>query len=313
MKANPNRIARWLVAVAGALAIASFTEVNAGAADSQEVFKTPQAAAAALADAARNNDARAAMQILGPNSREVILSGDKVADKEAAQDFAKSYQQMHRLAYGDKGQVILYLGAENWPFPIPIVAQASGWVFDTAQGEKELLYRRIGSNELFTIATLRELAAAEHEYKDGNSDRQFARRLMSTSGTHDGLYWPVSSGEAPSPIGPLVASAAQEGYPTGTKGPSPFHGYFYRILTSKGANAPGGEKNYLTDGKLTGGFAIIAYPATYRSSGVMTFLVNQDGLIVQKDLGPDTVKLAAAMTAYNPDKSWTEVREYSGR
>jgi len=209
--------------------------------------------------------------------------------------------------------VILYLGAENWPFPIPIVEKNGGWIFDTAKGEKELLYRRIGSNELFTIATLRELAAAENEYKASNSDHQFARRLMSSSGTHDGLYWPVAAGQAPSPIGPLVASAAQEGYPTGANGPSPFHGYFYKILTGQGANAPGGQKNYLAEGKLTGGFAILAYPASYRSSGVMTFVVNQDGFVVQKDLGSDTDKMAAAMSSYNPDKSWAEVKEYANQ
>ena len=313
MTTTRNLFGRWLVALAGVLAIATLTEVRALAADSQEVFKTPLGAAAALANAAQNNDAKAAMQILGPDGRAVIASGDAVADKNAAQNFAKSYEQMHRLAYGEQGQVILYLGAENWPFPIPIVQKNGGWMFDTAKGEKELLYRRIGSNELFTIATLRELAAAEHEYKDGNSDHQFARKLMSSSGTHDGLYWPVSSGQTPSPIGPLVASAAQEGYPTGTNGPSPFHGYFYRILTSQGADAPGGQKDYAVDGKLTGGFAILAYPASYRSSGVMTFLVNQDGVIVQKDLGSDTDKAAAAMSAYNPDKGWAEVREYSNR
>ena len=311
MKSNRRNLERWLIAVTGAIAIASFTGINARAADSQDVFKTPQEAAAALAAAAESNDAKAAMEILGPNSRAVIESGDAVADKDSAQNFARAYEQMHRLAYGEKGEVILYLGAQNWPFPIPIVEQKGGWIFDTAKGEKELLYRRIGTNELFTIATLRELADAEREYKSGNPDHQFARKIMSSSGTHDGLYWPVASGESQSPIGPLVASASQEGYPTGTNGPNPFHGYFYRILTSQGANAAGGQKDYVTDGKLTGGFAIVAYPASYRSSGVMTFLINQDGLVVQKDLGPDTGKLAAAMSAYDPDKSWTEVREYA--
>ena len=313
MTTTRNHFGSWLVAFAGVLAIASYTEIGVRAADSQEVFNTPQKAAAALAEAARNNDAKAAMQILGPDGRAVIASGDAVADKDAAQNFATSYQQMHRLAYGEQGQVILYLGAENWPFPIPIVPKDGGWIFDTAKGEKELLYRRIGSNELFTIATLRELASAEHEYKDSNPDHEFARRLMSSGGTHDGLYWPVSSGQTPSPIGPLVASAAQAGYPTGANRPSPFHGYFYKILTGQGADAPGGQKDYAVDGKLTGGFAILAYPASYRSSGVMTFLINQDGAVVQKDLGAETEKVAAAMTAYNPDKSWAEVREYSNR
>jgi hypothetical protein len=311
MKRNGNHSTRPLMIFATAVALVSLSGSGTIAADVQQVFKTPEAAAAALAEAAKNDDAKAATQILGPGSLKLITSGDTVADKNAAQRFAKDYAQMHRLAYGEKSDVILYIGAENWPFPIPIVEQDGRWVFDTAKGEKELLYRRIGTNELFTIATLRELAAAEEEYKSSNSDHQFARKLTSDTGTRDGLYWPVSAGETQSPIGPLVARAASEGYPSGTQLPTPFHGYYYKILTSQGANAPGGQKDYMVDSKLTGGFAILAFPASYRSSGVMTFIVNQDGFILQKDLGPDTEKLAQALGEYNPDNTWTEVKEYS--
>jgi len=275
----------------------------------QKIFGSPAAAAAALADAARNDDSAAALQILGDGAKKVIFSGDKVADRNAAENFAADYQQMHRLAFDSDGRVILYIGARNWPFPIPIVKQGDGWRFDTAAGEKEILYRRIGANELFTIATLRELADAENEYRGAN--QQFARRILSDPGTRDGLYWPVSGSEPPSPIGPLVARASAEGY-TGSAGhPTAFHGYFYRIITSQGGNAPGGARDYIVDGKLTGGFAILAYPAEYRSSGVMTFVVNENGEVLQKDLGADTEKLASAMNAYNPDKSWTVVPEYS--
>jgi hypothetical protein len=275
----------------------------------QKIFGSPAAAAAALADAARNDDSAAALQILGDGAKKVIFSGDKVADRNAAQNFAADYQQMHRLAFDSDGRVILYIGARNWPFPIPIVKQGDGWRFDTAAGEKEILYRRIGANELFTIATLRELADAENEYRVAN--QQFARRILSDPGTRDGLYWPVSGTEPPSPIGPLVARASAEGY-TGSAGhPTPFHGYFYRIITSQGGNAPGGARDYVVNGKLTGGFAILAYPAEYRSSGVMTFVVNENGDVLQKDLGAGTERLAPAMNAYNPDKSWTVVPEYS--
>ena len=275
----------------------------------QKIFGSPAAAAAALADAARNDDSAAALQILGDGAKKVIFSGDKVADRNAAQNFAADYQQMHRLAFDSDGRVILYIGARNWPFPIPIVKQGDGWRFDTAAGEKEILYRRIGANELFTIATLRELADAETEYRVAN--QQVARRSLSDPGTRDGLYWPVSGTEPPSPIGPLVARASAEGY-TGSAGhPTPFHGYFYRIITSQGGNAPGGARDYVVNGKLTGGFAILAYPAEYRSSGVMTFVVNENGDVLQKDLGAGTERLAPAMNAYNPDKSWTVVPEYS--
>jgi Protein of unknown function (DUF2950) len=249
--------------------------------------------------------------ILGGDAKEVLSSGDPVADNNARDNFVAKYDQMRRLAYDDRGRVILYLGADNWPFPIPLVKSGDGWVFDTEAGKRELLFRRVGRNELYTIDVLADLADAQEEYaseiRDNASVKQFAQKIQSEPGKHDGLYWTVSSGEEESPIGPLIADATAEGYKTGAAAAIPFHGYYYKILSRQGKTAPGGAKDYLVDGKMTGGFAFLAYPATYGASGVMTFMINQDGVIVQKDLGTNTAKVANGMTEYNPDKSWEEV------
>jgi DUF2950 family protein len=277
----------------------------------QQVFPSVTAAAKALVAAARIDDMAALSSILGGEAKEVLSSGDPVADNNARDNFVAKYDQMQRSAYDDQGRVILYLGADNWPFPIPLVKSGNGWVFDTEAGKRELLFRRIGRNELFTIDVLADLAEAQQEYaseiRDDSSVKQFAQKIQSSPGKHDGLYWPVSSGEEESPIGPLIGDATAEGYKTGATAPIPFHGYYYKILSRQGKNAPGGAKNYLVKGTMTQGFAFLAYPATYRASGVMTFMINQSGVIVQKDLGPDTAKTANKITEYNPDKSWDEV------
>ncbi len=277
----------------------------------QQVFPSAAAAAKALVGAARIDDMAALSSILGGDAKEVLSSGDPVADNNARDNFVAKYNEMNRLGYDEKGRVILYLGADNWPFPIPLMKKAHGWVYDTAAGKRELLYRRIGRNELFTIDVLADLAEAQQEYASETLDdggvKQFAQKIQSDPGKHDGLYWPVSSGEEESPIGPLIADATAEGYKTGTGTPIPFHGYYYRILTRQGKNAPGGAKDYLEQGKMTQGFAFLAYPAKYRASGVMTFMINQDGVIVQKDLGGDTVKVAGEITEYSPDANWQEV------
>jgi hypothetical protein len=279
----------------------------------QQVFPSAAAAAKALVGAARIDDMSALSSILGGDAKEVLSSGDPVADNNARDNFVAKYDQMQRLAYDDRGRVIMYLGADNWPFPIPLVKSGDGWVFDTEAGKKELLYRRIGFNELYTIDVLADLADAQEEYaseiRDDASVKQFAQKIQSAPGKHDGLYWPVSSEQEESPIGPLIADATAEGYKTGAAASIPFHGYYYKILSRQGKNAPGGAKDYLVDGKMTQGFAILAYPATYRASGVMTFMINQDGVIVQKDLGPNTAKVANGITEYNPDKTWEEVDE----
>ena len=276
------------------------------------MFPSPDAAASALVAADKANDMKTLSSILGPDADQVLSSGDPVADKNARDDFVRRYQEMHRLEYDDQGRVILYVGANNWPVPIPLVKNNGGWIFDTADGKEELLYRRIGRNELFTIKVLEDLADAQAEYaseaRDGESTNQFAQKILSDPGKHNGLYWEAAGGQPESPIGPLVASATAQGYKKDSGGnPIPFHGYYYKVLTRQGRNAPGGAKNYLVKGKMTNGFAFLAYPAAYRASGVTTFMINQDGVIVQKDLGPDTGKLTSGINAYNPDKTWQEV------
>jgi DUF2950 family protein len=278
----------------------------------QQVFPSPDAAASALVAADKTDDMKTLNSILGPDADQVLSSGDPVADKNARDDFVRRYQEMHRLEYDDQGRVILYVGANNWPVPIPLVKNNGGWVFDTAAGKEELLYRRIGRNELFTIKVLEDLADAQAEYaseaRDGESTNQFAQKILSDPGKHNGLYWEAPGGQPESPIGPLVASATAEGYKKDSGGnPIPFHGYYYKVLTRQGRNAPGGARNYFVNGKMANGFAFLGYPAEYRASGVMTFMINQDGVIVQKDLGSDTARSASAITEYNPDKTWQEV------
>jgi len=282
--------------------------LSAGAQEAgQKTFSSPQDASKALYDAAKGDDTQAILAILGPSSESVIHSGDAVQDKKGHDDFIARYEQMNRIGRQTDGSRILYLGADNWPFPIPLVQKGGQWYFDTATGKQEILFRRIGKNELAALRVLNYLVQAQQDYYQGAHDgatHQYAARILSTEGKQDGLYYKVAEGQAESPIGPLIAYATGEGY--GDKG-APFHGYFYRMLHSQGANAPGGAKSYSVDGKMTGGFAFIAYPAEYRNSGVVTFLVDQDGVIYEKDLGKDTGTLAPAIPSFNPDKTWIRV------
>lgn len=297
--------------LAGVL-VASFASADDTA--TQQVFTSPDTAASALVAASKADDMKGLASILGQEADQIISSGDPVADNNARDNFVRRYQEMHRLEFDDQDRVILYIGADDWPVPIPLVKKGGGWVFDTAAGKEELLYRRIGRNELFTINVLEDLAAGQTEYAseahDDEGTGHFARKIMSDAGKHNGLYWETAAGETESPVGPLVASATAEGYEKDKEGnPIPFHGYYYKVLTRQGRNAPGGARNYLVNGKMTKGFAFLAYPAAYRASGVMTFMINQDGVIVQKDLGANTLELAAQMNEYNPDKTWQEVNE----
>ena len=276
------------------------------------VFGSPEEAAAALFAAVKSDDSAALGSILGADSQQLLSSGDPVADKNAMAQFASEWDQMHRLAYDDQGRVIIYLGSDNWPAPIPIIKKDGGWVFDTGAGKDELIYRRIGRNEIYTIGVLENLASAQREYRGEDHDgHQFARYILSDPGKQDGLYWETAEGSPPSPIGLLVADAATQGYKVQKHGEgataAPFHGYFYKVLDSQGKDAPGGEKNYIVDGKMIGGFAFVAWPAEYRSSGVMTFMINQDSVIVQKDLGPDTASIAKDISVFNPDSTWEQV------
>jgi len=216
---------------------------------------------------------------------------------------------MHRLFREPDGTVTLYIGAENWPTPIPLENKGNVWYFDTDAAKKEILFRRIGRNEMSTIVVCRQLAAAQKEYYASHNE-EYAQKIFSDEGQHDGLYWKAADGEPKSPIGPLVASAVAEGYPKDQGGPpTPFRGYFYHVLTRQGKAAPGGAKNYIVNGKMTAGFAFVAYPAEYRSSGVMTFIVGADGVVYQKDLGKKTEAHAKSWTEYNPDSSWQKVEE----
>jgi hypothetical protein len=274
----------------------------------QQVFQTPEAASKALVTAAKSDDMNGLSSILGPDADQLLSSGDAVADNQGREDFVRRYQEMHRFAYDDEGRVILYIGADNWPAPIPLIKKDGGWIFDTAAGKDELVYRRIGRNEIFTIEVLRDLVDAQREYAAGKN--RYADKFYSDPSQQNGLYWKTEEGQPDSPIGPLVADATIGGYKRDAGGaPRPFHGYYYRILTKQGKNAPGGARNYILDGKMTKGFAFVAYPAEYRSSGVTTFMVNQDGIIVQKDLGPETAKIADELTEFNPNKTWDQVLE----
>ena len=289
-----------------------FTGIVCAQEPGQKTFANPQEAGKALYDAGKSADKTAIEAVLGASSASVISSGDEVQDKSNRDRFIGRYEQMNRWAKEINGDQILIIGAENWPFPIPLKKDAAGtWYFDTKAGLKEILYRRIGKNELAAIRVCDALADAQDEYfsqtHDGDSVKQYAQKFASDPGKQNGLYWKTAEGETESPVGPLVAYATGQGYGGQHDTPQPFHGYYYRMLTAQGANVKGGAKSYIVDGKMTGGFAFVAYPAEYRNSGVMTFVVNQDGTVYEKDLGPQTADLAKQMKAYNPDKTWKPV------
>lgn len=271
----------------------------------QKTFSSAQEATDALVAAAQSNDQKALLEILGPDAKNVVASGDDVEDAQNRANFVQRYQEMHRLVKEPDGTTTLYTGAENWPMPIPLVNKGKLWYFDTAAGKKEILYRRVGRNEISTIRVCQELVAAQKEYYSAHSN-EYAQRILSDEGQQDGLYWKADKGQPQSPIGPLVAQAVAEGYTPTHDGapPTPYRGYFYHLLTRQGASAPGGAKSYIADGKMTGGFAFVAYPAEYRSSGVMTFIVGTDGVVYRKDLGPNTATIVKALKSFNPDATW---------
>jgi Protein of unknown function (DUF2950) len=271
-----------------------------------KTFPTPEAAAQALIAAAKSGDQQAILEVLGSDAKDIISTGDEVQDKEAGAKFLASVQQKMHLEQTDDGAEVMNIGTDDWPFPIPIVKQGDVWAFDTAAGKQELLDRRVGANELETIDVCRSFVAAQRAYasqiQDNSGLIKYARKLISSPGKHDGLYWPPEDGKPLSPMGPLVADAVQEGY--GGKKGSPYHGYFYRLLAAQGKNAPGGAYSYIINGNMVAGFALVAYPAQYGSSGVMTFIVNQNGVVYQKDLGLKTTALAQAMTTFDPNSTW---------
>jgi len=255
----------------------------------------------------QGQDDQAPLHILGPAGKDVLSSGDRAEDADARIGFVVKYQEMHRFVTESNGTVVLIIGAENWPFPIPLVNNHRSWYFDTAAGKDEIVFRRIGKNELAAMDACRELVEAQKEYfarPPADVPKQFAQKLVSDDGRHNGLYWQGANDDFDSPINPLIAYARQN-LPADQAGEHvPFNGYMFRILTSQGRHAPGGAKNYIVDGKMSAGFAFVAYPVDYRSSGVMTFIVDASGTIYEKDLGPNTTKLAQAMTVYDPDSTW---------
>jgi len=285
---------------------------------SPAVFASADDASSALRAAVKSGDQNALLAIFGPNSQEIISSGDAVQDKNVAAAFAAGYDVMHRWRKMPNGGQILLIGADNFAFPIPLEKNAGGqWFFDTAAGKEEILNRRIGRNELAIIEVCGAVADAQAEYfsqlHDGATTNQYAAKFISDPGKQDGLSWKSADGQPEGPLGPLAASASAEGYSAKPDVRSAFHGYFFRMLKGQTDKAPGGAKDYLVDGKMVGGFAFVAYPAEYGNSGVMTFIINQDGVLLQRDLGKTTTEIATAMTAFDPntDAGWKVVDEDS--
>lgn len=276
----------------------------------QQVFRSPEEASGALFTAVQQADNRALLEILGAAGKDLITSGDPAEDMKERERFVAKYEQMHRIAKEHSGVMVLYVGAENWPLPIPLVERNNVWYFDTDMGKGEILARRVGGNELATIGVCYQLVSAqEHHYATANHDEhRYALKFISDNDRRDGLF-SSETGEFAASLDPLIASAAVESAtagvdPAASRHPVPFNGYYFRILTAQGNNAEGGAKSYIAHGKMVGGFAFVAYPAVYRASGVMTFIVNQNGIVYQKDLGPNSEKIASAMTEYDPDSSW---------
>jgi hypothetical protein len=291
-----------------------FVGCNKAAKTSYQVFVSPDEAGDGLLNAAKSGDPNTILAVFGPDAKDIILSGDPVQDKNTDDKFVAAYGVMHRWRkMPDESQTLL-IGADNFPFPIPLKKNAAGqWYFDVADGREEILARRIGRNELAIMDVCNALAEAQADYysqrhEDG-STHQFAVKFISDTGKQNGLYWDSPEGQPKSPLGPLAAFATNEGYSLKPDSHAPFHGYFFHMLTRQGSHAPGGAKDYLVNGKMTGGFAFVAYPAEYRNSGVMTFIINQDGVLLQKDLGSATTQTAAAMTEFDPDPSWNPAQQ----
>jgi hypothetical protein len=278
---------------------------------SQQSFPSPETGVQALIDAAKHNDTKAMLQIFGPEAQSFINTGDPVSDRASRARFVEAYEEAHALVQSGDTTVILQVGKDAWPFPIPLVKESTSWRFDSREGKEEILNRRIGRNELDVIQVCLAYVDAQREYYMRNPRRlalpQYASKFMSTKGKRDGLYWATTADEPPSPLGPLLARARSEGYNPKAGKPTPYHGYYYKMLTGQGPKAPGGAYDYVVRGQMIGGFAMVAYPAQYGSSGIMTFIVNHDGVIYQKDLGPNTAALVQSMMKFNPDETWKKL------
>lgn len=304
--------------LAGSVAIAAliclaFTNALQAAVPAQHSFATPEEAAAALAQAARTDDEGALQFIFGPGSEKLLFSGDRIADQSQLRRFADAYAKKRVLVPRGPNRIELEVGADDWPLPIQIVEMDGRWWFDTRAGAEEIVNRRIGRDELAAIQVLLAFVEAQKDYFERIAQQTgtgvYAQRLISTPNRQDGLYWPVEAGQPESPFGPLVAEAQEEGYPGGSSGgkPIPYKGYYYRVLKAQGPNAPGGAKGYIQSGSMTGGYALLAWPAKYGASGIMSFQVGQEGVVFQKNLGPNTAMAASGIQLFDPDLSWARV------
>lgn len=312
--ANPGRMRRGLrsaVVLSAALLALGHASFGRAASLGGETFASPEQAAAALAAACHGGRSADLLQIFGPAGRKLVTSGDPVAEQNARRHFASSYDQRHRIERVDGDEAVLVIGTEDWPYPIPIVRRGAVWRFDVKAGAEQILDRRIGRDELNAIKVSRAYVEAQRDYaaKDplNSGLHEYAQQVASTEGKHDGLYWPAPAGANESPLGPLVATAEAKGYaapPPTAGGRSPFEGYYFRILKAQGPQASGGARSYVVNGHMTGGFALIAFPAKWGDSGVMTFVVNQNGIVFEKNLGPDSTRIARQMTSYDPDATW---------
>jgi hypothetical protein len=300
-------LARFAATILFALSSGCFLVPAFAQQQGQRTFTSAEDAGREFFAAMQAQDDQTPLSILGPDGKDILSSGDSVEDADARVGFVVKYQEMHRFVAEPDGTVTLVVGAENWPFPIPLVNRHGSWYFDTAAGTDEIVFRRIGKNELAAVDACRDLVEAQQQYfarPPANLPKQFAQKMVSDEGQHNGLYWQGAGDEFDSPINPLIAYARQN-LPKNQVGEHvPFNGYYFRILTRQGPHAPGGAKSYVVDGKMNAGFAFVAYPAEYRSSGVMTFIVNESGAVYEKDLGPETTKFAAGMTTFDPDSTW---------
>ena len=311
--ARPTLTRRLAIAVMATLLIGVVESRDAVAASRrQKTFASPGKAAQALVKAVKAGDMEALAAILGPEGRQLISSGDAVADKQGREHFVRAYEQSNTLEYRTETKAVLVIGQDEWPLPIPVVKEGNTWRFDTAAGKEEILTRRIGRNELNAMQVCLAYVDAQREYarvaREGNGLLTYAMKFRSDEGKRNGLYWPIKEGKEPSPLGVLVANARAEGYSrqTSEDKPTPYHGYVYRILTAQGPDAPGGAYDYVVNGRMIGGFALVAHPAQYGVSGITSFIVNHQGVVYEKDLGTDTEHIARAMQTYNLDNTWKQ-------
>ena len=297
-----------MVMVAVSVAVALLMLPVSAQEGKQKAFGSPEEAMKALVETVKTGDTKGMMAVLGPEGEDIIDSGDKVQDKNAQEQFVKAYQEKVDYVKEKEDRVSVILGNDNWPFAIPIIRKAEGWMFDTKAGREEMLNRRVGWNELNAVQVCQAYVEAQREYASTDREQdgviQYAQKVMSDPYRRNGLYWEVGEGEIPSPLGPFIAQAAQRGYTKKGDKPIPYRGYYYKILKGQGKNAPGGAYQYVINGHMVAGFALVAWPAEYNVSGVMTFVVNQNGTVYEKDLGLKTGELAKAMTHYNPDRTW---------